>query len=179
MTYNKNIKWCFLFLLVLLHQHANSSTKELIFKEEKIFNFSPVLFNSKFFNFEFGYMTNKIIKRFNYSYNAYAQAFVAEESYATSEQLRAGALGFKGGVIMPLGPWYPVFLQAAIGYAKTALHKDPWFGQREKTNELSDMFLLEAGGLIAYGNLLFRGMYQINNVKYFTRKTYFSLGVAF
>lgn len=166
-------------IFLVLPWQLQGATADVVLKNEKIGFFTPNILNTKYFAFEFGYLTQKKINRIGYHYNAYAEAFLAEESYTTAEQLRSGALGFKGGVLMPLTPWYSIFWMGAIGYAKTSFHHDPWFGDRDESVSTRDMFLLETGLLFSWNTFLIRYVYQISNVKYFTRNTMLSLGVNF
>ncbi|MBI2521323.1 MAG: hypothetical protein HYV97_12950 [Bdellovibrio sp.] len=151
----------------------------MLLEKEKLVFFAPNIINTKYFCFEFGFRSQKKIDSLHYLYNAFAEAFVAEESYTTSQDLRAGALGFKGGVILPTQPWIDLFLQFSLGYAKTALHEDPWLGKREESRSIRDMFLIEAGAMYRYKTLFLRFIHQENTVKYFTRKTFIALGVNF
>ena len=153
--------------------------KGMLIEKEKLIFFTPSIINPKYFAFEFGFRSHKKISRFHYPYNAFAEAFVAEETYTTAPDLRAGALGFKGGVILPTQPWVDFFLQFSLGYAKTALHEDPFFGKREKSHTIKDMFLVEAGAMYRYKTLFLRFLYQESTVKYFTKKTFIGLGVNF
>ncbi|OFZ14121.1 MAG: hypothetical protein A2X86_04525 [Bdellovibrionales bacterium GWA2_49_15] len=153
--------------------------KTMLLEKEKLVFFAPNIINPKYFCFEFGFRSHKKIERFHYPYNAFAEAFVEEEAYTTSPDLRAGALGFKGGVILPTQPWINFSLQFSLGYAKTALHEDPWFGKREKSHTIHDMFLVEAGAMYRYKTILLRFIYQETTLKYFTRKTFISFGVNF
>jgi hypothetical protein len=151
----------------------------MLLQREKLMVFSPNIINPKFFNFEFGFLTRKKISSIHYPYNAFAAAFLAEESYTTSPDLRAGALGFKGGVILPTQPWIDLFFQLSGGYAKTALHNEPWFGKREKSQSTNDMFFVEAGALYRYKTVFFRFLHQETTVKYFKRNSSLGIGVNF
>jgi hypothetical protein len=168
-----------IFCLLNCFYKVQASTLELTLKQEKIAFMTPNIFNSKYFGVEFGFLISKQIKSLDYHYNAYVDAFIVEESYTTPEQLRSGALGFKGGVLLPTQPWIPLFFQAVIGYAKTAFHDDPWLGRREKSNDTGNMFLAEIGALYSLNGFLIRYAYQINTIDYFTRNSIFSLGVNF
>ncbi len=178
-------KFSLLLILTLLNLFAASQAiafeipKTMLLDKEKVAFFAPNIINPKYFSFEFGFRSNKKIQRFHYPYNAVATAFVAEEAYTTDPSLRAGALGFKGGVILPTQPWVHFLLQFNLGYAKTALHEDPWFGKRDKSRSRKDQILIEAGAIYEYKTIIFRFMYQESTVKYFTRKSFFSIGVNF
>jgi len=164
---------------LLLTAPSASSFESVSFKKDKIVFYTPQLLNKKFFAMDFGFVTKKFIPSFDYAFNAFAAFFIAEESYTTNAELRAGELGFKGGVYLPTQPWVPLFLQLSFGYAKTALHERPWFGKNDQSVRRDTMFLLEGGALYQYKIVIFRFIYQINNQSYLTRKTFFSIGANF
>lgn len=142
--------------------------------------YTPHLLNPKFFGFEFGFVTNKKIERINYPYNAFAKITITEDFYEFDPDLRGGALGFKAGVLLPTQPWIPLSLELAIGYARTSLQKDPWLGDEEDSIRSDDLLLFEAGILYRMKEkLLFRFSYQFNNVEYFQRNFFFSIGYNF
>lgn len=147
--------------------------------KEKIFFYTPHIINQKYFAIEFGFQSLKKIEYFNYPFNAFAMAFLAEESYTVNPALRTGVLGFKGGVSFPTQPWIPLSLIITGGYAKTALHEDPWFGKRDQSVERDDLFLIEGGASYRYKDFLIRYVYQLNTVKSLTRKSFLALGVNF
>ena len=152
--------------------------KALTLQKEKIVFYIPHLINPKYFGFEFGFLTHKKIS--SYHFNAFLRAFIAEESYTINNDLRAGALGAKGGVLFPTQPWIPIYIELGIGFAKTALHKDPWFGVKEKTVSSKHLLLAETGLMLRYNKkYLFRLTYQFNNVSYFERALSFGVGVNF
>ena len=115
----------------------------------------------------------------SYHYNAYVAAFLAEESYSTHQNLRAGALGGKGGVLLPIMPWAPIFFETSVGFAKTALHKDPWFGKKEDSVATRTQLLIQCGAVVRYGQMLFFSHYQVNNLNYFSKKFFLGLGYHF
>jgi len=142
--------------------------------------YAPHIFNPKYFGFEFGYVTKKSINSIQYPFNAFAKACLLEEYYTTNSELRAGGLGAKAGLFLPTQPWIPLYLEVAGGFPKPALHKDPWFGKNEQSVSNQTMFLAEGGIAIRYGDkVLLRGIYQVNNVKYFKKKFLFSVGVNY
>jgi len=153
--------------------------KENLLNKNSIAVYTPHVINPKYFSFEFGFLSKKSISSINYAYRAFAEAFIAEESYTTDTNLRAAALGFKGGVILPTQPWIPLNIQFGFGYAKTALHESPWFGRRDESKTIKDMFLVEAGLLYQYKDYFLRLIYQQNNLKFFTKKSFFSMGANF
>ncbi len=166
-------------LLTVTTASAAISKKVMLLKN-KIAFYTPHVINPKYFGFEIGYLLRKKIRSWSYPYDAYVEGYMVEESYTTDINLRAGALGAKAGVILPTQPWFPVYLQLTFGFAKTALHEDPWFGENEDTIQEKDMFLAEGGLIIRFKKRwLFRGTYQINNVDYFTKQAFFSMGLNF
>jgi hypothetical protein len=154
-------------------------SNDVLLNKEKIFFYTPHLVNQKYFALEFGFQSLKKINSLNYPFNAFAKAFLAEEYYLINPNWRAGALGFKGGVMLPTQPWIPLSLVITGGYAKTALHEDPWFGKRAQSQETDDMFLIEGGLNILYKDILLRYTYQLNTIDYFKRKSFLSIGVNF
>ena len=148
----------------------------MILPEKRVTIYTPHIFNPKYFAFEFGFVTKKKLGK-SYNYNAFAKAFIAEEFYTTDSELRAGALGAKAGVYLLTQPWFPIFLEMGIGYAKTSLHKDPWLGDREDSIHSKDLLLAEAGLFYLHREkLIFRATYQANGVDYFTKKFFVSIG---
>ncbi len=157
-----------------------SSFDDVVLKNKRVMYYTPHIFNPKFFGFEFGFVTDKKIESWNYPYNAFAKVVLAEDFYKYDPTLRAGALGFKIGIMIPTQPWIPVSLEMAIGYAKTSLQIDPWLGDKDDRLQDKDLFLAEAGLVWIYNRkLLFRLHYQYNNVDYFVRKVFFSIGSNF
>lgn len=151
--------------------------KKFTFQKKRLLVFSPTLLNPDAYSIEFGFVTNKKIKKLDYHYNAFAKAFVGGEAHFEQKDQRSGALGAKAGVFLPTQKWYPVFLEFAFGYAKTALHKDPWFGDKDDAVSRKDMFLLEGGLVLLHRKkVLYRLTYQLNNVDYFEREIFLSVG---
>ena len=149
-------------------------------KSKTIVIYTPHLFNPKFFSFEMGFITQKKIESINYPFNAFAKILIAEEFFTTATNLRAGVIGIKTGLLLPTQPWFPLLLEISIGYGKTSLHEDPWLGDRDKSVDDSEIFLVEAGGIIRISEgLFFRVMYQLNTLDYLKRKTFFSVGFNF
>jgi len=167
----------FLIFLGVLNQVHAFIPKEKILKYERVFLVTPGFFNPKYFSIGFGFITQK--KILTYHYNAYVIAFAAEESYTTHQELRAGALGGKGGVLLPVVPWVPIFLESAVGFAKTALHKDPWLGKSKDSIATRTQLLIQGGVLVRHRKMLFFSNYQINNLNYFSKKLFVGVGYHF
>jgi hypothetical protein len=154
--------------------------KNIPIAEQTIVIYTPHIFNPKFFSFEVGFITKKKIKSINYPFNAFAKILIAEEFFSTSSNLRAGAIGIKTGVLLPTQPWLPLLFEVSIGYGKTSLHEDPWLGDRDKSIDDAELFLIEAGAIYRISSsLFFRAMYQLNTLNYLKRQTFFSVGFNF
>lgn len=173
----------FMPVLIFLHSEAKAKTSsfdDVVLKNKRIMYYTPHILNPKYFGFEFGFVTDKKIESWNFPYNAFAKILLAEDFYKYDPNLRAGALGFKLGLMIPTQPWIPISLELAIGYAKTSLQKDPWLGEDEDRLQNKDLFMAEGGLVWIYNQkLLFRLNYQYNNVDYFVRKVFFSIGSNF
>lgn len=169
------------FILTTVYAaQPKSSFDDMVLKHKRVMYYTPHILNPKYFGFEFGFVTDKKIKSWNYPYNAFAKILIAEDFYKYDPNLRAGALGFKVGIMLPIQPWIPVSLEMGIGYSKTSLQNDPWLGKDEDRLQNKDMFMAEAGLVwIFRRKLLFRLNYQYNNVVYFQRKLFFSIGSNF
>ena len=164
-----------LFLLMASTSHAFVPESEIM-QGKRLTIYTPHIFNPKYFDFEFGLITKKRIS--SYHYNAFAKAFIAEEFYNTNDpELRAGALGIKMGIFLPTQKWFPLFLELGFGYAKTSLHKDPWLGDRDDSVATKSLLLAEGGLVYLHKKkILFRCVYQVNNIDYFDLKTFVSIG---
>jgi hypothetical protein len=134
--------------------------------------------NKDYFLLEFGFVTKKEIKSWNYKYNAYVNGAIFQD-WLTTGKARAGALGFKAGVMLPTQPWVPLLGTITIGYAKTVLHRDPFLGRDENTLQEKHMLLIEAGALVHIDKYFVRYAYQVSNVKYFGRHSILMLGVNY
>ncbi len=139
---------------------------------------APPVVNKDYFLFEFGFLTEKEFKPWAYKYNAYVTAGLFQD-WLNKDRLRAGALGAKGGVMLPTQPWIPLLFTGTVGFAKTALHKNPFFGKDTSSVAKKDMILLEAGFLYHVDKYFIRLVYQRSNVKYFTRHHFLVFGVNY
>lgn len=167
-------------LLICSPVFGKSASEEISLRKKTIIVYTPHIFNPKNFSFELGFVTRKKIPTWDYMFNAFAKATISEEFFSTASDLRAGALGVKTGVFLPTQPWIPLLFEMAIGYAKTSLHKEPWLGDRDDSVADKELFLFEAGGIYRISNTLFiRMVYQINNLDYFKRTSFFSVGFNF
>ncbi|MCO4793788.1 MAG: hypothetical protein KC493_08755 [Bacteriovoracaceae bacterium] len=178
---SKYFKYFMIAFLVTNTCFAKASSLDgVVLKNKRIMFYTPHLFNPKFFGFEFGFVTDKKIEAINYPYNTFAKILISEDFYRYDSTLRAGALGLKAGILLPTQPWIPLSLELAVGYAKTSLQEDPWLGEDEERIQSKDLMLAEAGIVFTYRKkVLFRLHHQFNNVNYFVRKTFFSVGSNF
>jgi hypothetical protein len=166
-------------LIVLSFNCFAANTKDFVFKQGNLAIFAPPVINKNYFLFEFGFVTEKKIKSWNYDYNAFVTAALFEDWLGKTDNLRAGGLGFKAGVILPTQHWVPLLATLSVGYAKTVLNKNPVFGQESANLSKKDMFLLEAGALYRFNNYFLRFAYQRSNVGYFSRHSILMMGVTY
>jgi hypothetical protein len=165
--------------LFLLTAESIASTKHLLFEKKYLTMIAPPVINKDYYLLEFGFAADKQIKKWDYHYNAFVTASLFEDWLKQEHSLKAGALGFKAGVMLPTQKWIPLLFTFSAGFAKTTLHKRPIFGRDKDSVDKKDMFLLESGLLYRYDDYFIRFNYQFNTVKYFKRKTFFMLGVSY
>ena len=158
---------------------CKAEMKELVITEGKILSIAPPIVNKDYFLLEFGYLLEKKKVAWNYYYNAYVSADLFEDGQNLTDNLKAGGLGFKGGVFLPFEPWWPLLFSISGGYAKTVLHDSPLFGRDAVIKSKKDMVLIELGLLYHYEKYLIRFNYQKTNVHYFNRSTFISFGVNY
>ncbi len=152
--------------------------EELLLREGSLVNFAPPVINKDYFLFEYGFVVRKEIKKWKYGYNAFVNASLWEDWKNRSDNLRAGALGFKAGVMFPLLK-KPLFYRVAGGFAKSVLHKNPILGKDEQSISKKTLFLFEAGLLYKFDPTFVTATYQVTNVKFFTRHIILSVGVNY
>ncbi len=167
---------CALLLLVSFGAYAKLKEQKAL---DNIFYYSPDIVNDKYTGYELGFISNKKIKKLDYNYYAFASFIVMNEQYRPDDNLSAGALGFKGGVLLPTQPWVHLYLHLAVGFAKTSLQHDPFFGKTEQSLSSEDMFYYECGVVIRQKQFLAKVVFQDRSVDYFYRDVIFSLGVNF
>lgn len=166
-----------LFILIFASQ-ASAETEDYVFHKKVLLIAAPPVINKDYYGIEFGFVTEKKVK--NYKYNAFVAATLFEDWKKQSGNLRAGALGFKGGIMMPTQNWIPLLWTFSGGFAKTALHKDPFFGKNDGSKQKKDMLFLETGLIYHFDDKYFiRGQYRIGTVKYFKTHTIFAFGVNY
>ncbi len=172
------MKFCVSLLIFFFLKVGVALSGEVLFREGSLINVAPPVINKDYYLFEYGFVVKKEIKKWKYGYNAFVNASFFEDWKGRSDNLHAGALGFKGGVLFPFSN-YPVYYRVATGFAKTALHKNPLFGKEEQSVSKKTMILLEAGLVYKFNNTFAGLSYQINNVKYFKRNIVLSFGVNY
>lgn len=154
-----------------------AAPSDLILPNGNLLMLAPPVINKDYFQLEFGFVSAKKVK--SSVFNAYVTAAVFQDSYNQSGKLKAGGLGFKGGVMIPTQPWIPLLFTMTGGFAKTALHKNPFLGKDNAAVADKDMFLLEPGLLYRFDKYLIRTVYQVSNVRYFKRHFIINFGVNY
>lgn len=150
---------------------------EFVFPKGNLLMLAPPVINKDYFSLEFGFITEKKVK--GSTYNAYVTAALFQDSLNQEGKLKAGGLGFKGGVMIPTQPWVPLLFTMSFGFAKTVLHKNPFLGRDDTSSGKKDMVLLEAGALYRFNKYFLRLSYQVSNVKYFKRHAILNFGVSY
>jgi hypothetical protein len=173
------MKMFLITLIISISSISLAGTNEFAFHKGNLAILAPPLINKDYYLLEFGFVTEKKIKSWDYSYNAYVNAALFEDWLGKTDRLRAGGLGFKGGVILPTQPWIPLLFTMTIGYAKTVLNKNPLIGKESSNVFKKDMILIEAGAVYRFDKYFLRYAYQRSNVKYFSRHSILMLGVSY
>lgn len=171
------IKTLILILTITCSASAWAKSNDFVFPRGNLVFFAPPVINKDYFLLEFGFITEKIAR--GAKYNAYVTAGLFQDSQDQDGKLKAGALGFKGGIMIPTQPWVPLIFTMAGGFAKTVLHKNPFLGKDDTAAAQKDMFLLEPGFLYRIDKYMIRAVYQVSNVKYFKRHFILTFGVSY
>lgn len=155
--------------------------KESFFKPDSTFILiAPPVVNKDYFGLELGFVVNKKIKKYKLDYHLYVTGTLFQDSSDDlPDNLKAAALGFKFGGLAAFFPHLPLFFKLGTGYAKTALHHSPIFGNKDKSISQKDMFLVETGIAYKIDNFIIELNYQKSNVKYFHRNFYIQMGVNY
>ncbi len=167
---------CFVILTFSSESFAKS-TNEFVIPKASLVTLAPPYINKNYFAFDFGFLTEKKVK--SYEYNTYVTATIFQDWHKQADKERAGGLGFRAGVILPFQPWIPLLFTSSLGFSKTVLHQNPFFGNSEKNISKKDMFSIEGGLIYRIDNYLIRGVYQVSNVKYFHRHIIVAVGVYY
>ncbi len=168
----------FIIFLMGLSTFSFAGSNEFVLPKGHLVIFGPPVINKEYFLIEFGFLTEKSIKSWGYNYNAYVTATLFQDAQGQGKN-RAGALGFKGGVILPTQPWVPFLLTASFGFAKTALQRNPFLGKDGSSVAQKDMIFLEAGAIYRIDNYFIRFAHQRSTVKYFKRHNILMFGVNY
>lgn len=166
-----------LFFTSLAFAGDNNDDKSLVLQEKYMTILAPPVINKDYYSLEFGFLTKKKFK--NYHYNAFVTVNLFEDWKDQPGKVRAGALGFRGGVILPTQNKIPLYVMMSLGFAKTTLHENPIFGKEEQALAKKDMLYAEAGLLYKIDKYLVRLAYQRATAKYFHRHLIFSMGVTY
>ncbi|MBC7712952.1 MAG: hypothetical protein H7177_06420 [Rhizobacter sp.] len=158
---------------------AANNPNNFVFNRGSWIVVAPPYVNKDYYDLEIGFITEKIFERWNYNYNAYVTGTVFEDWKDKTDRYRAGALGFKAGIIVPTNPWVPLLFSISAGYAKAVLNRNPLIGNESQNAAKNTMLLAEAGLMYKVDKYFLRFAYQQSNVKYFTRHTLLALGVSY
>lgn len=169
----------FIFMTSIMTSMSFAGTNDFILKNGRLAIVAPPVINKDYYLIEFGFVTQKKIKSWNYQYNAYVNAALFEDWVGKPNKLRAGGLGFKGGVFLPTQKWIPLLFTLSVGFAKTVLHNNPILGNDDQSVDKKDMFLIEAGLLYRFDKYFLRFAYQRSTVSYFSRHTILMMGVNY
>ena len=167
----------FIFLMGI-NTISYAGSNKFVLPKGHLLIFGPPVINKEYFLIEFGFISEKSIKSWSYKYNAYVTATLCQDSQGIHPN-RAGALGFKGGVILPTQPWIPFLLTASFGFAKTALQRNPFLGKDGSSVAQKDMIFIEAGAIYRINNYFIRFAHQRSTVKYFKRHNLLMFGVNY
>jgi hypothetical protein len=169
-----------LFILIIVSYSATTlaaKSNDYVLQKGNLLMVAPPVLNKDYFAFEFGFITEKIAR--GAKYNAFVTIGLFQDSLDQVGKLKAGGLGFKGGIMIPTQPWVPLLFTMTGGFAKTVLHQNPFLGKDQNTVSKKDMLLLAPGLLYKYDNYFLRTLYQVSNVKYFKRHFMISFGVSY
>lgn len=171
----------FLLLISLFSVTQTALAKDYFFKPDSTFIlFAPPVINKDYFGLDAGFVVNKRMKKHKLDYHLYVTGTLFQDSSKELEgNLKAAALGFKFGGLAAFFPQLPLFFKLGTGYAKTALHHSPIFGNENKSVSKKDMFLIETGLAYKIDHFVIELNYQRSNLKYFPRHFYIQLGVNY
>lgn len=176
MSLKKNLILITTFVCTMFINHCLADSIVPLSNKSLILLAPPVI-NKDYFLFEYGFVVNKDIN--DYQYNAYVTIAFFEESPDRPDNLKAGALGFKGGVLLPVYQDLPVSFKLGVGFARSVLHHRPFLGKDEQTTSKNNMILIESGLLYHHHQYSFGITYQRNTIDYFTRKLFLNFGVNY
>ncbi len=167
-----------IFLLIyFVSFNLLAKDKTALFEDSSLLNAALPVVNQDYFLIEYGFIVQKESK--NYKYNAFVDVALFQESKRSNDNLKSGALGIKAGVMMPLGNYFPISLQLGGGIAKAVLHPNPILGKNDQAREKDNLFLAEAALVYKYKQYFSKLMYQKNNVDYFTKNLFLTIGITY
>lgn len=172
------IKLIIIIFLISINTNSYAGSNEFVLPKGNLIIVAPPIINKDYFLFEIGFVVEKKIKSWSYKYNAYATAALFQDSQDLGRN-NAGALGFKGGILLPTQPWVPFLLTMSLGYAKTTVQRNPFLGKEESSIARKDMFLIEAGALYRIDKYFIRFAHQRSSVKHFKRHNILMFGVNY
>lgn len=176
MSLKKNLILLATLICTVFVNHSFAETIAPLSNKSLILLAPPVI-NKDYFLFEYGFVVNKNLN--DYQYNAYVAIAFFEESPDRLDNLKAGALGFKGGVLLPVYREIPVSFKLGAGFARSVLHHNPFLGKDEQTTSKNNMILIESGLLYHHDQYSLGITYQRNTIDYFTRKLFLNVGVNY
>lgn len=151
--------------------------------KDKIISLAPSVLSPKQFVFDFSYLLDKRIERFDYDYSAYVKVFVLQEPYKRDKELFGAGIGVKFGVMLPTYVNlfdHPISLDVSLGMGKTVLHHRPWLGKKDQALERKDMAIASLGLVYFLPNgFLLKAMYSQNTVSYIDQDWAFHVGYLF
>ena len=166
-----------IFIFIILNLNLCYAGPKSSFKDGNFISIAPPVINKNYYLLEYGFIIEKNVRE--YPFNAYVNLSLFEDWLNRKDDLQAGALGFKAGVIMPLLKEIPLSFQFGGGFAKAVLHPNPVFGRSEQTVSKNNMLLVETGLKYKINDYFVGATYQFNTVKYFSRKIFISCGVNY
>ena len=169
----------FIIFLLGISTFSYAGSNRFVLHKGHLVIFGPPVINKEYFLIEYGFIREKSVKSWGYRYNAYVTGTLFQDHQGQGH-IRAGALGFKAGVILPTQPWVPFLLAATLGFAKTALQRNPFLGKDGSSIAQKDMIFLEAGAIYRINeNYFVRFAHQRSTVKYFKRHNILMFGVNY
>lgn len=169
----------FIHIILFIFSYTLHANDAVSISKPYYWKITPPAINGSHMAIETGFITQKKYEKFNYDYNAFVGAFLARETYIANHQLKTAELGFKGGLLFPVVPIIPIFLQGNAGYAKTAFQEDPIFGKSKQTISKKDMFFYELGSLYHFERFFLNALYQKNNLNTVEQSYFLSIGGTF
>ncbi len=183
----------FLFILsnALYSQKQDLTTNNHHQKNLNHDNFALItsnIANNDVYAIEFGFIGKKKLEKYNFVYNSLVTPFMLEQKITNTDigittnstnSLKSAILGVKAGLLIPTNPYLGLSIYSVLGYAKSSVAKDPWFGKNEQQLKKRDVFLLEYGLIFHHDRYLLRTTFIHSNLKYYNKKLQLSIGINF